>query len=58
MANAALRDALRKRNKATSANALPTSMTANQPPCSYTLLAIAEPNAPPIKMLVLSLIHI
>jgi len=43
----------RKRSKASRGKALPTATTPSQPPCSYTALAIDEPKAPPIKILVM-----
>lgn len=53
VANERLCETLKNRNNANSGNALPTITIHNQPPCSYTALATEEPNAPPMKMLVM-----
>ncbi|MNN71786.1 hypothetical protein D3C81_1877540 [compost metagenome] len=53
VASEAFCETLRNRNNATRGNALPTITIHNQPPCSYTALATDEPNAPPMKMLVM-----
>ena len=53
VANERFSETLKNRINANNGNALPTITIHNQPPCSYTALATEEPNAPPIKMLVM-----